>query len=373
MDQLKNPEINLTSDSEDFIDDYWFLSPSASHDGSSVNSIPWADDVVKQNQDLWDRVERMFYREESLPDNDIKLRNEIRDWTEHFPFLRVCGVALHINTTTDSNDAWPSDPNFEEILAIHPNSDLNTRKSAAATCSTAVSSRQSPDDVNRMQHEQLTYDIEKCLRITSGPLLSRRAQNSRTAQNFRNKTNTNSNSSHAGNLIQDKKAKWHPPINQINKPQLKSALVRSNFDIGTQYVRNLYSSIDTERIHAVPYSARIIKVPAFKSQASDFINTFPISLSPSSLAAHAATASKTKPTSTTIIKPNIIRIKTATLVPISQPLRNSITLPAIKIEPKNFDRNLYNDAISALIYPDTNLNTNTNSPNKSLKKRSESE
>lgn len=357
MDKVKKSDINLTPDSEDFFDDYWFLSPSASHDGSSVNSIPWADDVVKQNQELWERVERMFFGEESLPDNDVKLSNEIREWTTHFPYFRISGSAMPINIATETNDEIPSDPHFEEILTIHPSSELNTRKSAASICSTARTSRQLPHDSNLIaRDEQLANDIEKYLRITSGPLLSRRAQNSRTAYTYRN----SNNDLHAGNFMQTK-SKWQPSINRNNKPQLKSALVHSNFNIGPQYVRKLYSSIDTERIHGVPYSARIIKVPAVKNQLRDF-NAIPISSS-------AIASSTTTITTRTAIKPNIIRIKTAALLPISRPIRNSITLPAIKIEPNYFERSLYNDAISALIYPDTN----TNSPNKTLKKRSESE
>lgn len=354
MDQVEKSEINLTSDSEDFFDDYWFFSSNASHDGSSVNSIPWADDVVKQNQELWDRVERMFYGEESLPGNDLKLALEIREWTTHFPYFRVSGSAMPINarppiaaaTTSiaENFDAIPSDPHFEEIFAIHPTPDMSSCKSAAAMCATARTLR--PSDSNPMRDDQLANDVEKYLRITSGPLLSRRSQNSRTAYHYRN----NNNNSQAANFMQNK-SKWHPSNSRhSSKPQLKSALVHSgNIDVGAHYVRKLYSSIDTERIHNVPYSARIMKVPALRNQTRD-LRAIPISPSSPSIA------------STTAIRPNIIRIKTATLVPISRPIRNSITLPAIKIEPQYFDRHLCNNAISALIHP-----------NKTLKKRSESE
>lgn len=363
MDNVKRYDINLTSDSEDFIDDYWFLSPSVSNDGSSVNSIPWADGVLKQNQELWDRVERMFYGEESLPDNDTKLSNEIREWTTHFPYFRVSGVAMPIETiSSDGSDPIPSDPHFEEILAMHPSPDLNTTKSATKVPSTARTSRpQHPtSDAHLMRHDQLTDDIEKCLRITSGPLLSRRAQNSRTAHSFRNVIVSTNHASQAANLMQHKE-KWHPANNRNSKPQLKSAMVRSDFDAGTQFIRKLYSSIDIERIHAVPYSARIVKVPALKHQTTDIINA--ISTTTTSASSTAAVAAATS--SATAIRPNIIRIKTATLVPISRPIRNSITLPAIRN-----DRSMYNDAISALIYPESI----TNSPNKVLlKKRSESE
>lgn len=119
--------------------------------------------------------------------------------------------------------------------------------------------------------------------------------------------------------------------------------------MGAQFARKLYASFDVDRLHVVPYSTRSIKIPTMKSESGD------------------------QKTVTATNKPSIIRIKTATLVPISRPLRNSITLPAINIEPKFFDRNT-SDAISAFIYPN---NTSTKSiilsPLKLLKKRSESE
>lgn len=332
MEKIKVPDINLTSDSEDFVDDYWFTSPSASFDGSSVNSIPWADDVVKQNQELWERVERMFYGEENLPTNDIKLRNEIIEWTHHFPYLRVCGdqMPIYFNTNVPSSDS-----HFEEVLAIHPSTCFDQK--STATCTTRTL-----DDRNHRLHDDtianriLADDIEKCLRITSGPLLSRRAHNSRTAYGVRSIINPNPDTN------------FPLATQNRNKQGLKSALVsvRSNYDIGSQFAQKLYGSIDVERLHSIPYSARIIKIPSLKSETGDLATMTPS-------------------------KPNLIRIKTATLVPISRPIRNSITLPAINIEPKYFDRPT-NGAISALIYQNTSIKS-AHSPYKTIKKRSESE
>lgn len=344
MEKVKIPEINLTSDSDDLLDDYWFASPSASFDGSSVNSIPWADDVVKQNQDLWERVERMFYGEESLPTNDIKLRNEIIEWTNHFAYLRVTGEQMPIYFS--NNNVIPSDPNYEEVFAVHPMATSTTKATTTATYvdrRSAISQANCPQ-YNRCPDDQndstLIDDIEKCLRITSGPLLSRRAQNSRTAYGVRSTIPSNQPETNFTQSIQNR-----------NKNGLKSALVsvRSNYDMGAQFARKLYASFDVDRLHMVPYSARFIKIPTMKNESSD------------------------QNTVSSIQKPSMIRIKTATLVPISRPLRNSITLPAINIEPKYFDRNA-SDAISALIYPsNTSTKPATLSPLKSLKKRSESE
>lgn len=337
MEKVKIPEINLTSDSDDLLDDYWFASPSASFDGSSVTSIPWADDVVKQNQDLWERVERMFYGEENLPTNDIKLRNEIIEWTNHFAYLRVTGEQMPIYFS--NNNVIPSDPNYEEVFAVHPMTMSMTKAPTTTSISHAnyPHGHRYPDD---QQDNTLVDDIEKCLRITSGPLLSRRAQNSRTAYGVRSTIPSNQPETNFTQSVQNR-----------NKHGLKSALVsvRSNYDMGAQFARKLYASFDVDRLHMVPYSARFIKIPTAKNESGD------------------------QNTVTATHKPSMIRIKTATLVPISRPLRNSITLPAINIEPKYFDRNT-SDAISAVIYPsNTSTKSVTLSPLKSLKKRSESE
>lgn len=331
MDQVKVPEINLTSDSEDFIDESWFTSPCASFDGASVNSIPWADDVVKQNQELWERVERMFYGEEELPTNDIKLRNEITEWINHFPYLRVSGeqIPIYLN-----NHVIPSDPNYEEIIAKHPSPYLERGSTLSGVNQIFEDRHQQYNGDSIAVNGTLADDINKCLRITSGPLLSRRMQNSRTTSSLRSTNNPN-------NINTD----YVQTTLNRNKHELKSALVsvRSNYDLMSQFVPKRYGSINIDRLHAVPYSARLIKIPTLKSDNGDSM----------------------------INKPNMFRIKTATLFPISRPLRNSITLPAINIEPKYFDHNA-SESISALIHKNTSTKS-APSPLKSIKKRSESE
>lgn len=311
MERIKIPEISLTSDSDDFIDDYWFTSPSASFDGSSVNSIPWAEDVVKQNQELWERVERMFFGEESLPTNDVKLRNEIIEWTNHFTYLRVSGNQMPIYF---GNNVAPSKPYFEEILAIHPQPLPSSPSSSSSSSSASYFNRKATiaaerqrmiDDRCHRFHDDslangiLVNDIEKCLRITSGPLLSQRAQNIRSAYSTR--SIVTSNNADSQYMTQ--------PNQHRNKHALKSAFVsvRSGYDMSAQFARKIYGSIDVERLNSVPYSARLIKIPSLKSETSEI----------GAMTTH---------------KSNMIRIKTATLVPISRPLRNSITLPAINIQ-----------------------------------------
>lgn len=329
---MKIPEINLTSDSEDLIDEYWFTSPGASFDGCSVNSIPWANDVVKQNQEQWEQVERMFYGEENLPTNDIKLRNEIIEWTQHFPYFRISGQQMPINFSYNVMD---NDPNYEEIFAIHPAIQFDNKSAIVSYENRSQDQYHRHQDDTITANETLVNDIEKCLRITSGPLLSRRAQSIRTAYDIQSIIPSNQPET---NFTQNR-----------NKNGLKSALVsvRSNYDIGRQFGRKLYGSFDVDRLQTVPYSARFIKIPTLKYE-SGVLNT-----------------------SMTTNQLKMFRIKTATLVPITRPLRNSITLPAINIESKYFERNS-NDAISALIYQNKSTKL-MHSSKKSTKKRSESE
>lgn len=277
----------------------------------------------------------MFYGEENLPTNDTKLRNEIIEWTNHFPYLRITGEQMPVYF---GNNVLKSDnvlKNYDEILAIHPPIH-GERKSAILYANRTQDDRYHDDELTG--NRALANDIEKCLRITSGPLLSRRAQNSRTAHGIRTICPVNQTETNFTQAMQNR-----------TKHNLKSALVsvRSNYDIGTQFSQKLYGSFDVDRLHSVPYSARFIKIPRMKSEIGD-LNTM------------------------TANKSNMIRVKTATLVPISRPLRNSITLPAINIEPKYFDRNS-SDAISALIYQNTNNRPTTNTSVKTIKKRSESE
>lgn len=324
MEQIRIPDIG-TSDSDDFAEDYWFTSPSASIDGSSVNSIPWADDVVKQNQELWDRIEQMFYAEEALPINDDKLRDEIIEWNQHFPHLRINGKAtsMYCNANALSNDG-----DYEEIILIHPPSEHFDRKSAriATLNNQSVNERFSCSSKDEHQTNTiLINDMERCLRITSGPLLIRRIQN-KTASGIRTIA--------------------FPVNNSSKQNSNKQQYFKSD---GQQYASNFFRSIDAEPMHSIPYSARIINIPSMKCDVSD-LNTV---------------AGKSS---------NIIRIKTATLIPINRPIRNSITLPSINIEPKYFEQqNNHNigASISALIYPDSK--SVYTSFKRTIKKRSESE
>lgn len=155
----------------------WFSSPtSTSTNGrSSISSIPWAEDAIQQNQDKWEHIERMFYGEEELP-SDSKLRNEFLDWMKMFPHIRVTGeqIPFHFDCC-----AIPSDENYEEIIAIDPppfQSSLNLQHGIGLRKNLNIDSRKDEYKIptNRRLSAIDHYQLDKCIRITSGPILSRR-------------------------------------------------------------------------------------------------------------------------------------------------------------------------------------------------------
>lgn len=342
MEKLRFPEMS-PSDSEDYIEDYWFTSPSASVDGSSVNSIPWADDVVNKNQEIWERIERMFYGEEPLPANDEKLRNEIQQWTAQFPHLRVSGTAMPIYSNAK---AMPSDPSHDEVIAMHPFGQLErTQGVHKLTDRDRMQAKErlfrfsAKDDV----HDLLANDVEKCLRITSGPLLARRIQAKPSPAIY---TAVYPLHMECGAV---------QPAPSANRRYLDSATgsIRSVCErVGSRYAADAYDGLD-DRMRSVPYSARVNNVPALKNDGGDGNEVI-----------------ATKYTRFNGIQ----RIKTATLIPLNQAIRTSITLPSIDIEPKHIGHSsrYIGESISALIYPDTNKALHASFRNK-YKRRSESE
>lgn len=79
-------------DTEDTLTNF-LNSEESSRDRSSTGSLPWAEDAIKQNQQEWERIERIFYGEEPLP-NDSETRTEFMDWMTTFPYLRISGIAI---------------------------------------------------------------------------------------------------------------------------------------------------------------------------------------------------------------------------------------------------------------------------------------
>lgn len=347
MSHLKIPEISFTPDSDDTYEDNWFSSPTTSFDGSSVNSIPWSEDVIKQNQEEWERIEKIFYGEENLPKNDEKLRNEIIEWTNRFPHLRIIGEQAPIYF--DSN-AVPSDPLYEEIFEQHPSSYQKSKSArphnssyrSAELISPVGHTRRAGNDFNA----SLNRDIEKYLRITSGPLLNRRPRISNTSNDAKN-SHIRKVSNETALYNTNSRAEARPLNN--NKAQSSS----SSFDESSQ--KN--SLLDTCDIKGEPitFSARLIKMPSIKSE-HEYL--------------HISDSLRNKWN----CSDNIIRIKTATLIPVKRPLKNSITLPAInlvpvyKALPSNSGR-----SISALINHRYDVENSSLSQRNYVKRRSDSE
>lgn len=133
-----NDDNNADKDNDDDDDDGesidgWIMSPASSQGRSSISSIPWAEDAIKQNQDEWDAIEEMFYGERPLP-NDPKIRQEFTEWMTKFPHLRIVGRQI-------------------------------------VSADTASATKSSDDLVGNQ--------IELCMRITSGPLLAKRGKSGR--------------------------------------------------------------------------------------------------------------------------------------------------------------------------------------------------
>lgn len=332
MSGLKIPEINLTSDSDDLNEDNWFTSPTTSFDGSSINSIPWAEDVIKQNKDEWDNIEGMFYGETELP-ADEKLRSEILEWTNRFPHLRVVGKQASIYFGENGPCCAA---NFEEILAIHPTggsarhqitSYHGSSNNGNGNCA-ATNRRMEVLYPVRESHTSLDDDIEKHLQISSRPLLTRR-----NLLWNQKETGVNISRGHYGNNHVT------PTITRDNQMRTSSSAlhsVRSSYD-----VHRIVNDNGEEQSKSLIHSARPVNVPALKAQSN-----VPIT--------------------------RIIRISTANLVPLSKPLRNSLTLPAINIVP------IYTESLASYraFSPQNNqISTNRSRlpPSVALKRRSESE
>uniref|UniRef100_A0A182QW14 DUF3719 domain-containing protein n=1 Tax=Anopheles farauti TaxID=69004 RepID=A0A182QW14_9DIPT len=157
-ERSKSYDQTVVSDDDDDESDTLTESLTSSQGRSSIGSIPWAEDAIKQNQLEWERIDRMFYGEEDLP-SDSKLREEIEEWTSVFPYLRVTGKSIVI---VEAGHAKGSDPFHEEILMTDPPLAGRTR-----------SSRSGRDGPNKQTMKDVdcvltSCELDKCLYISSG-------------------------------------------------------------------------------------------------------------------------------------------------------------------------------------------------------------
>lgn len=148
--------------------DIWLTSPTSSQGRSSISSIPWAEDAIKQNQEEWETIEQMFYGELPLPTN-IKIREEFEEWMEKFPHIRVVGRQI---ANPSAYTMMSTEFVREECLAIDP----PAVPSANRPWQREIQRNSGSDSQIMVRPTDLNSEIEQCLRITSGPLLSRRWQ-----------------------------------------------------------------------------------------------------------------------------------------------------------------------------------------------------
>lgn len=96
-----------------------FLNLSTSSQGRSCSSgsLPFAEDVIRQNKQDWEHVERIFYGEEPLPEDD-KTREEFTDWMNNFPHLRVVGKPVNTARFRRTNGNPPI--LYEEYIVLDP-------------------------------------------------------------------------------------------------------------------------------------------------------------------------------------------------------------------------------------------------------------
>ncbi|XP_055617674.1 uncharacterized protein LOC129763002 [Toxorhynchites rutilus septentrionalis] len=141
-------------------------SPTSSLGRSSTGSIPWAEDAVKQNQQEWERIERMFYGEEELP-KDSKIREEFVEWMTAFPHLRIVGNGI---TVQESPLSKCSDQFHEEIFAIDPPSASRIRSSKSGKV---------VKQVKECELQLVPNDIERYLHISSGHVMRNNHRNAK--------------------------------------------------------------------------------------------------------------------------------------------------------------------------------------------------
>uniref|UniRef100_A0A182W304 DUF3719 domain-containing protein n=1 Tax=Anopheles minimus TaxID=112268 RepID=A0A182W304_9DIPT len=203
-------------------------SLTSSQGRSSIGSIPWAEDAIKQNQNEWERIDRMFYGEEDLP-SDAKLREEILEWTSVFPFLRVAGKSI---TILESVHAKGNDPFHDEIIMVDPPLPGRTRSSRSGR---EGPSKHSAKDVDCVL---TSCELDKCLYISSGQLYRQSNQASAQTKPGRRSGTDLGTVSEAIDRI-DKPFIKVKPLNSLMVPQVpvvsvgSFGLLISNHCIGT--------------------------------------------------------------------------------------------------------------------------------------------
>lgn len=301
----------LNTDSEsDESADIWAKSSVRS---SSIGSIPWAEDAIKQNEEEWNAIEQMFYGERELPTNK-KIREEFLEWIIKFPHLRVVGHSLQNPRikTADKAEITTIDKiqhkqrNTTDAVNPSPNS-----SSVHNLFTRTKSNRLECEKVNDFaKSTELSYQIQRCLRITSGPLLSRRVQQNSGQHNL------------------PERFLLTPAINE-EVAQIRVTSVRSDSLQPHSKINNQFVSHPEVLIRPI-MTARLIKMPPIYNSGNRVHGTTP------NLQFSAASRKLTNP---------------------KQNLRNVVILPAIQLVRRN-DGNLFKTELIGRSISAVNSSTN---------------
>ncbi|XP_055849899.1 uncharacterized protein LOC129914600 [Episyrphus balteatus] len=158
---------------------------SSSIDRSSIGSIPWADDAIKQNQLDWEKVERMFRGEQDLSEAEPELRNEILEWHKKFPnILRSQNPPLGIDKLSSlsftSDDYRDYDDGDDEDDEPEDGTVTPTNEGPSSLLYQPKHSAKSLEPLPTKQiiaHEKLISMLANDLKISSIPMAVRRLGN----------------------------------------------------------------------------------------------------------------------------------------------------------------------------------------------------
>lgn len=219
---------------EDNEDDSEFLQDvpysSSSLDRSSIGSIPWADDAIKQNQLDWEQVERMLCGEEALP-VEPDLRNEILEWQTKFPQLverkelRETGEKNFDNSKTNNGLTQNIDEDLISHLTLN-SSDDEERYDDLATPTTIAPRRNETLEsqflgrksaISKSYADRLSAKMA-LLRVTAIPLRPKHRNDSIKA--IPQKTSTNREHSGTSSPLRLGKISTSRPQSTIQSPGL---------------------------------------------------------------------------------------------------------------------------------------------------------
>lgn len=218
-----------------------FLNLDTSSQGrSSSGSLPFAEDAIRQNQQDWEHIERIFYGEDALPE-DEKTKEEFLDWMESFPYLRLVGKKINTEGFRRSKN-----PIFhEEIIVQHPTKESNlnlSRLTMVNNNSISGSSRSGHVltrrfcDCDEMTGQPLKRELDN---FSCGPkLLAAESLTARSANVFRLPS------------VSNFRSKWSSPVDVRPSP-LKSTVTLPLLNVEKLTFGDLLTTRSISALHKV--------------------------------------------------------------------------------------------------------------------------